>query len=134
MADPIAILCQGTTMTFDGDAVGGLMAISGIGSGSASEIDITCFGSTAKEFKQGLRDFGSITVDLRRNQDDAGQVSMFDAMSTQTTAEVVIALPASTLNTATFQGFVQSLSTDLKADGAVEGKAVIRITGAVVWS
>ncbi len=134
MSDPAAILCQGTTVSFDSAAVGGLMAITGIGSGSATEIDITTFASTAKEFTQGLRDFGSITIDLRRNQDDAGQAAMFTAMASQLTKTVVITLPTSTLNVATFSGFVQSLSTDMKADGAVEGKAVIRITGAVVWS
>lgn len=134
MADPTAILCQGTTMTFNAVAVGGLMAISGIGSGSATEIDITTFASTAKEFTQGLRDFGSITVDLRRNQDDLGQVEMFTAMASQLTRTVIITLPSSTANVATFTAFVQSLSTDLKADGAVEGKAVLRITGAVAWT
>ena len=134
MADPTAILVQGTTMTFNAVAVGGLMSISGIGSGSATEIDITTFASTAKEFTQGLRDFGTISVELRRNQDDLGQVEMFTAMASQLTRTVVITLPSSTANVATFSGFVQSLSTDLQADGAVTGTAVIRITGAVVWS
>jgi hypothetical protein len=134
MADPAAILCQGTTMTFNAVAVGGLMAISGIGSGSASEIETTTFASSAKEFVQGLRDFGSVTIDLRRNQDDLGQAEMFSAMASQLTRTVIITLPSSTANVATFQAFVQSLSTDLKADGAVEGKAVLRITGAVAWT
>ncbi len=134
MADPTAILVQGTTMTFNAVAVGGLMSISGIGSGSATEIDITTFASTAKEFTQGLRDFGSISVELRRNQDDIGQVEMFTAMASQLTRTVIITLPSSTANVATFSGFVQSLSTDLQADGAVTGTAVIRITGAVAWT
>lgn len=134
MADPTAILCQGTTMSFDANAVGGLMSITGIGSGSATEIDVTTFASTAKEFVQGLRDFGSVSIELRRNQDDVGQAAMFTAMASQLTKQVIITLPSSTLNVATFQGFVQSLSTDLQADGAVTGTAVIRITGAVVWS
>lgn len=134
MADPTAILCQGTTMTFNSVAVGGLMAISGIGSGNTTEIDTTTFASTAKEFVPGLRDFGTVTVDLRRNQDDLGQVEMFNAMASQLTRTVVITLPSSTANVATFTAFVQSLSTDLKADGAVEGKAVLRISGAVAWT
>jgi hypothetical protein len=121
-------------MTFNAVAVGGLMAISGIGSGSATEIDITTFASTSKEFVQGLRDFGSITIDLRRNQDDLGQVEMFTAMASQLTREVIITLPSSTANVATFNGFVQSLSSDLQADGAVTGQAVIRITGDVAWT
>ncbi len=134
MADPTAILCQGTTMTFNAVAVGGLMSITGIGSGSATEIDITVFGSTAKEYAAGLRDFGSISIKLRRNQDDLGQAEMFSAMASQLTRTVVITLPSSTANVATFSGFVQSLSTDLEADSAVTGTAVIRITGAVAWT
>ncbi len=134
MSDPSAILCQGTTMTFDSNAVGGLMSITGIGSGSATEIDITTFASTAKEFTQGLRDFGSVSIELRRNQDDVGQAAMFTAMASQLTKTIVITLPTSTANVATFSGFVQSISTDMQADGAVTGTAVIRITGVVVWS
>jgi hypothetical protein len=121
-------------MTFNAVAVGGLMSISGIGSGSATEIDITTFASTAKEFTQGLRDFGSVSIELRRNQDDLGQVEMFTAMASQLTRTVIITLPSSTANVATFTAFVQSISTDLQADGAVTGTAVLRITGAVAWT
>lgn len=129
-----AILCQQTTMTFNSVTVGGIRSITGIGSGTASEIDITTLDSTAKEFAQGLRDFGSIEVDLVRDQDDLGQVEMYNSMATQSTETIVITLPTSTANVATFQGFVQSLSSDIAADGVVMGKAKIRITGAVVWT
>jgi hypothetical protein len=128
------ILCQGTTMTFNSVAVNGVISITGIGSGSATEIDVTTLASTAKEFKQGLRDFGSIEVELVRNHDDLGQVEMFNAMASQTERTVVITLPSSTANVATFTGFVTSLSTDIGADDKVTGKATIRITGAVAWS
>lgn len=129
-----AILCQQTTMTFNSVTVGGIRSITGIGSGTASEIDITTLDSTAKEFAQGLRDFGSIEVDLVRDQDDLGQVEMYNSMATQSTETIVITLPSSTANVATFSGFVQSLSSDIAADGVVMGKAKIRITGAVAWS
>lgn len=129
-----AILCQQTTMTFNSVAVGGIKSITGIGSGSASEIDKTTLASTAKEFEQGLRDFGSIEVDLVRDQDDLGQLEMYNSMATQSTETVVITLPSSTSNVATFSGFVQSLSSDIAADNIVMGKAKIRITGVVSWS
>lgn len=129
-----AILCQLTTMTFNAVAVGGIKSITGIGSGSATEIDKTTLASTAKEFAQGLRDFGAIEIDLVRDQDDLGQVEMFNSMASQSTEVIVITLPSSTANVATFSGFVQSLSTDIAADGIVTGKAKIRITGSVVWS
>lgn len=129
-----AILCQQTTMTFNSVTVGGIKSITGIGSGTASEIDITTLDSTAKEFAQGLRDFGSIEVDLVRDQDDLGQVEMFNSMATQSTETIVVTLPSSTANVITFSGFVQSLSSDISADGVVMGKAKIRITGAIAFS
>lgn len=133
------ILCQTTTMTFDDDSsapvtVNGITSITGIGSGSATEIDVTTLASTAKEYRQGLRDFGSIEVNMIRNQDDLGQVEMFNAMGLQAVRTVIITLPTSTANVATFEGFVQSITTDINADGVVTGKATIRITGAVAWS
>jgi len=129
-----AILCQQTTMTFNSVTVGGIQSITGIGSGSASEIDITTLDSTAKEFAQGLRDFGSIEISLIRDQDDLGQVEMYNSMATQSTETIVITLPTSTANVATFSGFVVSLSSDIAADKVVMGKAKIRITGTVNWS
>jgi hypothetical protein len=129
-----AILCQQTTMTFNSVTVGGIKSITGIGSGTASEIDITTLDSTAKEFAQGLRDFGSIEVDLVRDQDDLGQVEMFNSMASQSTETIVVTLPSSTANVITFSGFVQSLSSDISADGVVMGKAKIRITGAIAFS
>lgn len=133
------ILAQGVTVSID-DATGtpvainGIMSLTGIGSGSATEIDVTTLASTAKEFRQGLRDFGSISMELIRNQDDLGQKEMFDAMGLQAVREFIVTLPTSTANVGTFDGFVQSLSTDINADGVVTGTATVRITGAVVWS
>lgn len=136
-ADPI--LAQGVTMSIDDAAsspvtINGIVSISGIGSGSATEIDVTTLASTAKEFRQGLRDFGSISVELIRNQDDLGQKEMFDAMGLQAVRTFIVTLPTSTANVGTFEGFVQSLSTDINADGVVTGSATVRITGTVVWS
>src|SRR6185503_7858130 len=134
MSDPAAILCQGTTMTFNSVSVGGLMSITGIGSGTASDIDVTTFASTCKETVQGLRDFGTCTVGLRRNQDDLGQVEMFNAMAGQLTRTIVVTLPSSTANVITFSGYVKSLTLDLQADGAVLGQAEIKITSAPVFT
>lgn len=130
----VAILCQNTTITFNAVAVGGVKSISGIGSGSATEIDTTTLASTAKEFAQGLRDFGAIEIDMIRDNDDLGQAEMFESWAAQTTVPIVVTLPSSTLNVFTFSGFVQSLPSDIGADGVVMGKAKIRITGAVVLS
>lgn len=128
------IFCQGTTLSFNAVAVNGVVGITGVGSGSATEIPVTTLASTAKEFKPGLRDFGSVSVDLIRNQDDLGQLELFNGLTSQLVATCVITLPTSTANVGTFSGFVQSLSTDVGADGVVMGKCTIRITGAVAWT
>ncbi len=78
--------------------------------------------------------YGSISIDLIRNQDDLGQLELFNALAAQAVYTGVITLPTSTANVGTFSGFVQSLSTDVAADGAVMGTCTIRITGAVAWT
>lgn len=128
------ILCQGTTLSFNSQTVNGVVGITGVGSGSATEIPVTTLASSAKEFKPGLRDFGSVSIDLIRNQDDGGQLELFNGLASQLVATCVITLPSSTANVGTFSGFVQSLSTDVAADGVVTGKCTIRITGAVAWT
>ena len=133
------ILCQDTTLTIANSggtpvAIGGIKSITGVGSGTAKEIDVTTLASTAKEFLQGLRDFGSIKVALVRNQDDAGQAEAFSASGLQAVRQFVLTLPTSTANVGTFSGFVVSLTTDVNADDAVMGDLTIRITGAIVWS
>lgn len=128
------ILTQLTTISFNEAAIAGVTAITGIGSGSATEIPTTTLASTAKEFKQGLQDFGSFTVDMIRNQDDAGQVAISTALAAQTTASVIVTLPTSTLNVLTFNAFVTQFTTDVNADGVVTGKAVFRIVSAPAYT
>ncbi len=128
------ILCQDTTITIDSVPIGGVKSITGIGSGSAKEIDVTTLASSAKEFVQGLRDFGSVKVSLVRDQDDDGQQDCFEACAAQATVTFVVTLPTSTLNVMTFNGFVVSITNDINADDAVMGDLTIRITGDVVFT
>lgn len=136
-AEPI--LAQDTTMSIDDSGgspvtINGIVSITGIGSGSATEIDVTTLASSSKEFRQGLRDFGSISIELIRNQDDLGQKEMFDAMGLQAVREFIVTLPTSTANVITFDGFVQSISNDVNADGVVTGTATVRITGDIAFT
>ena len=128
------VLTQATTLTFNAIAVAGIVGMKGLGAGKSTEIDVTTLSSTAKESRQGLQDFGSITVSLIRSLDDAGQAAMLSAHAGQTNRTCVITLPSGTLNTATFQGYIDSISSDIDKDGVVTGDAVIRITGPVVWT
>lgn len=128
------ILCQGTTFSYNSQTIAGVTGMSGLASGKAKEIDVTTLASTAKEFKIGLKDNGSFTLDLIRNLDDAGQAALLTALNAQASNTMVITLPTSTLNVATFTAFVSSLTTEAASDGVVMGKAEFRITGDIAWS
>lgn len=128
------VLTQGTTFTFNSVALAGVVGMKGLGSGKATEIPITTLASTAKEFKQGLQDWGNFSIDFIRSEDDAGQQALATAMAAQANETMVIVLPSGTVKTGTFTCFVTSLSTDIDADGVVKGTATFRVTGSVVWS
>lgn len=131
-ATPIAT--QLTTISFNAVTINGVTAITGIGSGDATEINITTLASTVKEFKQGLQDFGSISVDMIRNQDDLGQIEISTQLAAQATKAMVVTLPTSTSNVLTFNAFVKSFTMDINADGVVMGKATFRVVSAPVYS
>ncbi len=128
------ILSQGATFTFNSVAILGVVGMTGLGSGKAKDIDVSTLASAAKEFRPGLQDFGSFTLDLIRSEDDAGQIAIATSLAAQTTHSFVIVLGAGTLKTATFTAYVQSLTTDTASDEVAKGKAEFRITGAIVWS
>lgn len=133
------ILTQGTTFTIDDSGgtpvtINGVMSLSGLGSGSATEIEVTTLASTAKEFRQGLQDFGSFSLELIRDDDDAGQAELLDAMTNQATRDFIVTLPSGTLNVLTFSCIVLSVSHEIGADGVQTGTANIRVTGPITRS
>lgn len=127
---------QGATFSID-DASGTPVIIECIKSfsgmdGQSSEIDITCLSSLAKEFRQGLQDFGSFTIELNRDPNDLGQIELENAKAAQATRTFILTLASG--DVATFDGFVKSLTIAGGVDAVVTGSAAIRITGLVVWS
>lgn len=127
---------QGATFTIQNSGgtpitVGGVVSFSGF-DGEATEIDITTLASTAKEFRQGLQDFGGFTLELKRDPSDAGQVEMLSAKAAQATRECVLTLASG--DVATFDAFVKSVTTDGGVDDVVNGTASLRVTGEVVWT
>jgi hypothetical protein len=134
MTAPTPVLTQGTTFTFNSVVIGGVVSLKGLGSGKATEIDVTTLASAAKEYRQGLQDFGGFTLSVVRSPDDLGQIACQTAKAAQLDETMVIVLPSGTLATATFTCFCTELSTDIDKDGIVMGEIAFRITGAVVWS
>ncbi len=127
-------MCQGTTFSYNGSAVGGLVSIKGVASGTVNANDVSTLASTAKEFSPGLLDNGDFEIELRRNQDDVGQAAIYTGLGAQVLHTGIITLPTSTANVATFQCFPINLTTEVKADGAVMGSAKFKISGTIVWS
>lgn len=129
---------QGVTITYEDNlsaaqTVGGIISFTGL-DGEAADIDITTLASTAKEFKQGLQDFGNFSMEILRDYDDAGQAALLDAMDNQATREMVVTMPSGTLNVITFQAYVKSITTEGGVDDVVRGTVNLKISGEPVLS
>lgn len=129
---------QGTTLTvYDGvsaqTTVGGVVSFS-LADGEASDIDVTTLASTAKEYQQGLQDFGEFTFELIRDLDNAGQAELLEMKAAQEIREFVITFPAGTLNVGTFDGYVKSLNIDGGVDEVLRGTCTVKIDGAIAWT
>lgn len=127
---------QGATLSID-DSGGTPVLIECISSfsgfdGQASDIDITCLTSTAKEFRQGLQDFGQFTIDVMRDPNDPGQAELDAAKAAQATRTFILTLASG--DVATFDGYVKSFTTAGAIDAVLTGTATIKVTGNVVWS
>ncbi len=142
MAAP-AILTQGTTITITDHtgtpvAINGHVSLNNLGGGVASIIDVTTLASTAKERRMGLQDFGSFTMELIFNPDDAGQAALTDAMDRQEQRIFVLTLPSLdpvlVLDKWTANVDVLSMPFNIAADGVVKGSVQFSVTGKPGWS
>ena len=128
------INAQNTTVTINGQTIGQIQSFSAF-DGSAAENDISNLASTAREYRPGLQDFGSFTMEVQRDSDDAGQAEAKSMLAAQTIATMVVSYPdEGTLNVSTFSVFVKSISTTGETGGILTGTIDCRITGAVVES
>lgn len=125
---------QGSIFSINSQTVGQIASFSGM-DGEAADIDVSNLASTAKEFRQGLQDFGNFSLELQRDINDVGQLELFDQKAAQTISTCVLTLPDTvTNNVATFSAYVKSFSISGGVDEIVRGTANLKITGAVVWS
>lgn len=111
--------------------VGGIVSFSGF-DGEAADIDITTLASTAKEFRQGLQDFGNFSIELLRDPNDTGQEELLTAKAAQSTRVCVLTLASGDI--ATFSAYVKSVSTSGAVDEVVRGTANLKVSGSVVWT
>lgn len=123
----------GTATPLQWQAVGNVRTFSGL-DGQASEIDITNFASTGKEFLLGLYDGGSIKFDLHLDNGDLGQQALRTALQASAKKNFKLILPAGTTPNITFAGFVKQFTVTGGVDQAVAGSLDLRISGGYTLS
>lgn len=112
-----------------------IKSVSGIGSGSASEIDTSTICSTAKEYVLGLKDSGSVSLSGNYVSSDPFQIAALTAQASGLVSQFKVKLPDAigvyTKPTViAFAGYVKSLAgPSLGVDASLEMTAEIRITG-----
>jgi hypothetical protein len=130
-----AIDAQGTIFSF-ADGVPAPQIVGGIQSfnisSTADERDVTNLASTAKEYKIGLQDNGTLQLSVLYDPADVGQAAMISARAANAIREVVMTLSGGQI--ATFNTLVKALPIDGAADDDLKSTIDLRITGAIVWS
>jgi len=131
-----AISAQGTTIDIDSttpgtadEGIDNIFSFSGF-DGEASEIDTTNMNSSAKEFRLGLKDNGSFSIEYHTDYDDPGQNALRAAGLTGETKAFLVTLPNG--KEISFNGLVKNADAISGGiDAVLTSSASIRITGAV---
>jgi hypothetical protein len=98
--------------------------------GQASELDKSTMCSEAKEFVQGLQDFGSFTFEMNYVPDDPSQQALADAKAAGDTKWFRLIEPPELGGTIQFQAFVKSMSLAGGVDTVMTSSVALRVTGA----
>ena len=99
--------------------------------GSSSEIDVTDLSSTAKEFKMGLADSGSVSAEFFYIPADAQHAQLRSDWVARTLRNYRITFTDSPQTTWTFAAYVTSFSTTAAVDAALAGSFTLRISGSI---
>ena len=122
----------GTTISFNAKTIGSLTSIGEI-TPDSEELDATTLDSTGgyREFLQGFKDSGEVTLSGYYDKADAGQQELITGYGTGDVDPVVITFPNSA-GGATFNAYVKSFTIgSADVDGIVGFGATLRISGAV---
>lgn len=99
--------------------------------GSVADIDVTNLDSVAKEFRPGLQDFGSYTLNFQADDTDAGQLALIAARASQSVVVLKQVYPGG-LKIRAFQGYVKKVSEPKAGvDKVLSSDASIRVTGPI---
>ena len=99
--------------------------------GSATEIDATDLSSTAKEFKIGLKDEGSVSLSINYIPANTVHSTLRTARNNRTLKNYRITFTDSPQTTWTFAAYVLSMPISNSVDGKTEATVGLRISGAI---
>lgn len=105
--------------------------------GTAPDIDVTDLDSTRKEYKVGLPDSGSISVEFFALDSDTGQAAMLAAYDAQSTKAFKVTYPSGSTPIRTFNASVKSfpdIANSITPDGVISGTAELKMSGTVTVS
>jgi hypothetical protein len=110
--------------------------ISGLGSGSSTDIDVTNLDSIAKEYRLGLQDQGEFSCEYNAVPDDTGQAAVESGKRAATTLNWKLQLADMAVggfaNTAyNFDGLVKAFGIDVSPDSVIGGTMSVRVTGEI---
>jgi len=115
-------------------AIGEVIGIGGLGSGSSTEIDVTNLSSSAKEFLLGLKDEGSISLSLNLDTADTMQTGLRTDWSAQTLRNFQLDLTDSGPTTISFAAYVQTFAISIAVDDKISLEVNLRVSGAATWA
>jgi hypothetical protein len=115
-------------------AIANIVNFSEFESGSAAEKEVTNLSSTAKEFRLGLVDNGSFSMQVHHSNADAGQAAAQARRIDGAAVNMKVILPSGTTPTASFSGLIKKFSKSGAVDDVVNGAIDVRVNGAITWS
>ena len=138
MAADSGMLTQGTDFRISDDGITytslGCVESWDLSTAERPEIDTTCLTDTSKSFKFGLKDNGTLAVELIFDIDGAGQVLLEASYEAEDAYyfEVEYSDNAGTTGTVkSFQGYVTSLGESGAKDDVIRQSVSIKISGDV---
>lgn len=121
----------GTEVKFNAKIIGGLSSVGEV-TPDSEELDATTLDSASgyREYIQGFKDSGELTITGMHKKSDVGQVELRTGFGTGDIDAVLITYPDAT--TVGFNAYVKSYSMGpADVDGIVGFSATLRISGAV---
>ncbi len=104
--------------------------VSGPG-GQASEIDVTDLSSTAKEFRMGLQDEGTITLDINYIPGNTVHAQLRTDRANQTLAVYRITFTDSPQTTWTFTAYCLGFEVSNAVDDVTKASITLRVSGSI---